>query len=99
VQTGDWYWGGGASLEQDLFADLDLRSTIGPYIGRKFYTDPVFELEAEAGAAYISEDFASADDREYFGGTWNLNINSNVLGNDSRHLLHAERYPELRTAR
>jgi putative salt-induced outer membrane protein YdiY len=84
LQTGDWYWGGGASFEQDSFADLDLRSTIGPYVGRKFYTEPVFELEAEAGASYIAEDFSSAEDREYIGGTWNLNMRSNVLGNDSR---------------
>ena len=84
VQTGDWYWGGGASAEQDLFADLDLRTTIGPYIGRKFYTDPVFELEAETGLAYITEDFVSAEDREYIGSTWDVHIGSNYLGGDSR---------------
>ena len=84
VQTGDWYWGGGASAEQDLFADLDLRTTVGPYIGRKFYTDPVFELEAETGLAYITEDFVSAEDREYIGSTWDVHIRSNYLGGDSR---------------
>ncbi len=84
IQTGDWYWGGGASAEQDLFADLDLRTTIGPYIGRKFYTDPIFELEAETGLAYISEDFVSAEDREYIGSTWDVHMRSNYLGGDSR---------------
>ncbi|MEE4279529.1 MAG: DUF481 domain-containing protein [Halieaceae bacterium] len=85
VQKGDWYWGGGLTLEQDLFADLDLRTTVGPYFGRKFLTDPIFELEAETGLAYISEDFVSgADDRDYVGSTWDLHINSNYLGGDSR---------------
>jgi putative salt-induced outer membrane protein YdiY len=84
IQTGDWYWGVGASLEQDLFADLDLRASAGPYLGRKFFTDPAFELEAEAGAGYVSEDFISADDREYIGATWDIKINSNYLGGDSR---------------
>jgi len=83
-QTGDWYWGGGATAEQDLFADLDLRTTIGPYIGRKFFTDPVFELEAETGLGYIVEDFISGVDREYVGSTWDLHIQSNYLGGDTR---------------
>jgi hypothetical protein len=84
TQTGNWYWGGGVAFEQDTFADLDLRTTLGPYVGRKFFTDPVFELEAETGLAYISEDFASAEDREYLGSTWDVHIRSNYLGGDSR---------------
>lgn len=83
IQTGDWYWGGGLSLEQDEFADLDLRTTVGPYAGRKFFTEPVFELEAEAGAAYISEDFITTEDREYIGATWDINVRSDWLGGDS----------------
>lgn len=84
IQTGNWYWGGGASAQQDLFADLDLRTSIGPYIGRKFFTDPVFRLEAETGLAYITEDFISAEDREYIGSTWDVHMDSNYLGGDSR---------------
>lgn len=83
TQSGDWYWGAGATFEQDLFADLNLRSTIGPYLGRKFFTDPIFELEAEGGLSYISEDFVSAEDRDYVGATWDLQISSDVLGGDT----------------
>ncbi|MEE4110132.1 MAG: DUF481 domain-containing protein [Halieaceae bacterium] len=86
-QTGNWYWGAGATAEQDLFADLDLRTTVGPYIGRKFFTDPVFELEAETGFGYIVEDFISGVDREYIGSTWDVHIQSNALGGDSRMYL------------
>jgi hypothetical protein len=84
TQTGNWYWGGGVGFEQDSFADLDLRASAGPYAGRKFFTEPVFELEAETGLAYISEDFITADDREYIGATWDLKIASNWLGGDSK---------------
>jgi len=84
VQTGDWYWGAGLSLEQDTFADLDLRTTIGPYAGRKFFTEPVFTLEAEAGVAYIDEDFATAEDRQYIGATWDFHMTSDWLGGDSK---------------
>ncbi|GAB5413800.1 MAG: hypothetical protein Cons2KO_14030 [Congregibacter sp.] len=83
-QTGDWYWGVGALVQQDLFADLDLRTSVGPYLGRKFFTEPVFELEAESGLSYVTEDFISAEDREYLGATWNVHIRSNYLGGDSR---------------
>lgn len=83
TQTGNWYWGGGVGFEQDSFADLDLRTTVGPFAGRKFYTEPVFELEAESGLAYISEEFSTAEDREYIGATWDIHIASNRLGGDS----------------
>lgn len=88
VQTGDWYWGVGALAQQDLFADLDLRTSFGPYLGRKFYTEPVFELEAEVGLAYVTEDFVTAEDREYAGATWSVNMQSNALGGDSRLYLN-----------
>ncbi|MDP5053368.1 MAG: DUF481 domain-containing protein [Congregibacter sp.] len=83
-QTGNWYWGGGVSAQQDLFADLDLRTSVGPYLGRRFFTEPAFELEAETGFAYITEDFVSAEDREYLGSTWDVHVQSNALGRDSR---------------
>lgn len=88
VQTGNWYWGVGGLLQQDSFADLDLRTSVGPYLGRKFFTEPVFELEAEAGIAYVTEDFITAEDREYFGATWSVNMQSNYLGGDSRLYLN-----------
>lgn len=83
VQTGDWYWGIGASLEQDEFADLDLRAYTGPYLGRKFFTDPIFELEAETGLGYTYEDFITEEDREYLGATWDIHMRSNWLGDDT----------------
>lgn len=83
-QTGNWYWGVGGLLQQDTFADLDLRTSIGPYAGRKFFVEPRFEFEAEAGLSYVTEDFSSAEDREYLGATWSAHAQSDILGGDSQ---------------
>ncbi len=78
------YWGFNLFAESDEFADLDLRYFAGPYIGREFYTDPLFMLAAEIGLAYVNEDFIVAEDQEYPATNWSLNISSNYLGGDSR---------------
>ena len=78
------YWGAQALAEQDQFADLDLRYLVGPYIGREFYTDPIFTLSAEVGASYVNEDFINAEDQDYTGATWAFHITSDYLGGDSR---------------
>lgn len=78
------YWGMNAFAQSDEFVDLDLRYYVGPYVGREFYTAPVFSLQAEAGVAYVNEDFIEAPDQEYPGGSWTINMSSNYLGGDSR---------------
>lgn len=78
------YWGAQAMAESDEFADLDLRYLVGPYIGREFYTDPIFSLSAEVGASYVNEDFITAEDQDYPGANWAFHISSNYLGGDSR---------------
>ena len=78
------YWGINVAAEEDEFADLNLRWYAGPYLGRKFYEEPVFSLEAEAGLAYVNEDFIEAEDQEYPGANWNVSMGSNYLGGDSR---------------
>ena len=79
-----WYWGWLAGAEQDEFADLDLRYYTGPYAGRHFFTEPVFDLEAELGLVYVNEDFITAEDQDYPGANWSVHAKSNYLGGDSR---------------
>lgn len=81
---GPSYWGVSAYAEADEFADLDLRYYIGPYIGREFFTDPLFALAAEIGGSYVNENFMTAADQEYTGANWALHVSSNYLGGDSR---------------
>ena len=78
------YWGVNLSAEADEFRDLDLRYLIGPYIGRDFYTDPLFTLTGEVGAAYVNEDFIVAEDQDYTAANWYLRMTSNYLGGDSQ---------------
>jgi putative salt-induced outer membrane protein YdiY len=84
LQVGDYYWGVAASAEENRFADLDLRTNIGPYVGRELLESSQFPLELELGLSQINENFGSADDRSYVGLTWNLQSESNYLGGDSR---------------
>jgi putative salt-induced outer membrane protein YdiY len=78
------YWGGNVALEQDLFADLDLRAYIGPYYGRQFYDKPVLRLSGELGLSFVAEKFITAENQKYPGANWNIGISSNYLGGNSR---------------
>ncbi len=75
-----WYTGINVSAEQDQFADLDLRYYIGAHLGRQFYTESIFSLEAELGLAYVNEDFSTAPDQDYPGANWSVRIASDYLG-------------------
>ena len=79
-----WYTGVNISAEQDQFADLDLRYYVGAYIGRQFYTESIFMLEAELGLAYVNEDFATAPDQDYPGANWTVRISSDYLGGGTK---------------
>ncbi len=81
---GENYWGVMVSLEQDEFADLDLRAYAGPYYGRQFYSEPILSLSGELGLSYVTEDFITAEDQEYPGANWDIHFSSNYLGGDSR---------------
>lgn len=75
-----WYTGVNVVAKQDEFADLDLRLYVGPYLGRQFYTESIFTLEAELGLSYVNEDFITAEDQEYPGASWSVRISSDYLG-------------------
>jgi hypothetical protein len=77
---GSWYTGVNLSAEMDTFRDLDLRYYVGPYLGRQFYDQPIFMLEAELGLSYVNEDFISAEDQDYPGANWTVRISSDYLG-------------------
>lgn len=81
---GPLYWGINASVEQDKFADVDLRYYLGPYLGREFYSKPVLSLSGEAGLVLVDEDFIIAEDEQYLGANWTVDASSDYLGGDSR---------------
>jgi len=67
-------------FDYDKFADLNLRTTLGPYLGRQFFERPILNVKGEIGPVYVDEDFDVADDNDFYGGLWEMEITSNILG-------------------
>lgn len=72
--TERFYYGANAGLEHDEFADLDLRSKIGPHVGYQFYETPELNLSTDAGVTYVNENFSSAEDKQYAAFSWLLDF-------------------------
>lgn len=76
----DNYWGGKLRFEYDRFADLDLRTLVGPHIGREFFDAPILRLNGEIGIVYVDEQFDVAEDNDYYGSLLEFEAESDVLG-------------------
>lgn len=74
------YWGVSARFEYDRFQDLDLRTTVGPYLGRRFLNSPNLTVIGELGPVYVDEQFDVAEDNDYPGALWDVNVTSEILG-------------------
>ena len=74
------YWGGKVIAEHDEFADLDLRTLIGPHIGREFWNGKHLTLEAEFGPVWVAEKFIEADNDDWLGLLWYVEAKSDMLG-------------------
>jgi putative salt-induced outer membrane protein YdiY len=73
-QTEKFYYGASVGFEHDEFADLQLRSKIGPHLGYQFFETPVLNLSADAGVMYVDENFISAEDKKYAAFSWNVDF-------------------------
>lgn len=67
-----WYYGATAAFERDQFADLRLRSTVGPVIGHQFFESEALNLSVEAGPNYVWENFKVAEDQDYPAAGWQI---------------------------
>lgn len=74
------YWGVKGEFEHDRIADLDLRSKVGPYLGRQFFDTDRLRLQAELGPVYVDEKFDEADDQDWWGASWIVKAESNITG-------------------
>lgn len=79
VEDPDNYYGIQAALEHDEFADLDLRTIVGPYIGRQFFTTKLLTMHGELGVVYVDEQFDEAEDHDYWGSSWELRLSSDII--------------------
>ncbi len=64
--TQKFYVYAGAKVERDTIADLDLRFAPGVGVGYQWFEGPTFNLNTEAGVAWIYEDFRHDGTREEF---------------------------------
>ena len=70
------YYGWQLAFESDEFADLDLRTITGPYVGRQLFDTRLLDLAGEVGLVYVDEQFVEAEDNNFFGGNWELRLTS-----------------------
>ena len=79
VDDPDNYYGIQAAFEHDEFADLDLRTIVGPYIGRQFFETKLLTMQGEVGVVYVDEQFDVAEDHDYWGSSWELRLTSDII--------------------
>ena len=79
VEDPDNYYGIQAAFEHDEFADLDLRTIAGPYIGRQFFEGDYLTLHGEVGVVYVDEQFEQAEDHDYWGSSWEMRLSSGII--------------------
>jgi putative salt-induced outer membrane protein YdiY len=77
--TEKWYWGGFVRFEHDQFADLNLRTSVGPLIGYQWIESKEMNLSTSTGLSYVSEDFDSQPDNDYVAVPWNINFDMYLL--------------------
>ena len=76
--SGKWYYAGAMAFKQDQFADLDLRTLVGPGIGYRFFDSKPLNLTFELGPYYLKDNFIAQPDRKYWGAAWFLDYDQFV---------------------
>jgi len=72
--SNQFFYGGTLGFEHDRFADLQLRTTIGPLVGYEFYDSKLMNLDVAGGPVYVKENFYTAENNEYGAFGWQLNF-------------------------
>ena len=68
------YYGGVLYFKNDKFADLNLRTAVGPHIGYQFFESTAMNLNADLGILYVDENFDMAEDDDYWSLGWLFNF-------------------------
>lgn len=66
-------------VEQDTFANLNLRNTEGLGMGYQFFDTPRLSLFAEAGVSFFNEDVKVGEDRQDAAGRWAAGLDWEAL--------------------
>jgi len=68
------YAGALLGLEHDKFADLDLRTIVGPHVGYQFFESKERNLDTNVGFLYVDENYETADDDQYWSLGWQVDF-------------------------
>jgi putative salt-induced outer membrane protein YdiY len=68
------YYGVELSFERDKFTDLELKTTIGPYVGHQFYESQKKNLGVDIGLVKVYENNYEDKDTDYFAMNWNVDF-------------------------
>ncbi len=68
------FYGGSLGFEHDRFADLKLRTIIGPLAGYEFYEGKAMNLDIAGGPMYVKENFYAADNDDHVAFGWQFNF-------------------------
>jgi putative salt-induced outer membrane protein YdiY len=84
-----WFASGWLQFNKDRFADLRLRTLIGPAIGYRFYAREDLTLSAEIGAIHLDEQFYDSADQVHWGPGLSLEYEQRFW-NDRIELYHRQ---------
>jgi putative salt-induced outer membrane protein YdiY len=72
--TKQWFTGAYLGFEHDRFADLNLRTKVGPKIGYQWFEGKAMNLSTALGPVYVDEDFDTDPDNDYIALGWGINF-------------------------
>ncbi|MGD8618335.1 MAG: DUF481 domain-containing protein [Gammaproteobacteria bacterium] len=62
------------AFEYDKFADLDLRTSVGPHVGYQFFESKNLNLDTNVGILYVDENYIEAEDDDYWSLGWQIDF-------------------------
>ena len=77
-----WYGYALATLEEDRFRDIDLRTTLGAGVGHQLIEDERTNLSLEGGLNHVRTDFSLAPDERYPALRWALKFDHRLFSTD-----------------
>jgi len=72
--TEKFYYGALLAFEHDKFADLHLRTRVGPHVGYEFYESKELNLDTNVGVLYVDEDYKEGEDDKFWSLGWQIDF-------------------------
>ena len=77
------------ALESNDLSDLNLRTSVGPFLGYQFHESRPLNLITEMGLLWVDEDYNGASDDHYWEPAWRIDFDKYVFG-DHLQIYHEQ---------